>query len=165
MAETELDLETGRSVAGGNGDGAKSSTPRRRRSSSSSSKRPKVEVEIESRLERILSRLAELREGRGDDELAGALREDTQAIAGSIVSVTKPFGAPARRLVLTGLAVAEPLLAFGRIGRILAGRLAARRERLQREREAAAAEYDPAAAADYDPAGAAFDDGAAQPVG
>lgn len=125
--ETELDLETGETTE-------KPAEPKKRGRPRGKSK-PKVEVEIESRLERLLQRFAELREGRGDSELADAVREDSKAIVGSIVALTRPF-VQARKVILTALAIVEPLFAFGRIGRILAGRIAARRAERQPDYDA-----------------------------
>lgn len=163
MAEaTELDL---RMTGAGNGSddgkggesrgGEKGKRQPGARTSSGSRKgtggRPsksRLEAEIESRLDRVFDQLAEQREARGDEELATALREDKRPISSALVSLTRPIG-QARQLVLLVLAVIEPLLAFGRIGRILAGRVRGRQERRAEERQRA--EYEAAVAAGMSP--------------
>lgn len=144
--DDELDLETGDSSRA---DPATERNARRRRrgtsgSSSSSSStgaraEAKVETEIRSRLDRVFDRIAKAREARGDDELVEAIREDSDAMAQGFISLTSNI-VPLRVPLLMLLNLLEPLLAFGRVGRILAGRLLTRRERRQAEREQAAAE-------------------------
>lgn len=86
------------------------------------------ESKLRGQLDRTLERLAEALEGRDDDELATAIREDAKAIASGLIGLTRQL-APARRILIVAVALAEPALAFGRIGRILLGRLAARQQR------------------------------------
>ena len=83
-------------------------------------------ADIEGRLYAIFGRLADALEGRGDEELAGMIREDTKAMVGGLVSVVKRVPAAAGAVV-GGLAVLEPLIAFGRIFRLLLRRAAERR--------------------------------------
>lgn len=82
--------------------------------------------DMRERLFTIFERLADSLEGRGDEELAGMIREDAKAMVGGLVSVTKRAPALAGP-ILSALAVLEPLIAFGRIFRLLVGRLADRR--------------------------------------
>lgn len=92
-------------------------------------------ADIRERLFAIFDRLADSLEGRGDAELAGIIREDSRAMVNGLASLVKRapgFGPPIMGL----LAVLEPLLAFGRILRLLGRRW---RERRLEEREA----YDP----------------------
>jgi hypothetical protein len=100
-------------------------------------------AEVRERLGAVVDRLAEWREARGDVELADALREDAKTIVGGFESLVRSF-AWVRAPLLVALGVVEPLLAFGRILRILGGRLADRRararEQAEAEAEAAAAE-------------------------
>lgn len=84
------------------------------------------ETKLRTQLDRVLDRFAETLEGRSDDELATAIREDAKAIASGLISMTRQL-TPARRLLVVLVAVAEPLLAFGRIGGILLGRWQRRR--------------------------------------
>lgn len=81
---------------------------------------------IAGRLNTIFVRLAQSLEGRGDDELAAVIREDSGAMVGGLVSVTRRVPAAATAIV-AGLAVLEPLIAFGRVFRLLLRRSAERR--------------------------------------
>lgn len=83
--------------------------------------------DVSRRLGTIFERLAQSVEGRGDDELAAMIREDREAMVGGLVNLTSkaPALAPA---VLGVLAVLEPLIAFGRIFRLLLRRAGERRE-------------------------------------
>lgn len=92
------------------------------------------ESAIRSRLQQFFDRLAESRESRGDDELATVIREDTDIMAKAILSATAHVP-PLRKGLFLFLAVAEPVFAFGRIGRILFGRWNDRRARQQAEYE------------------------------
>jgi len=84
---------------------------------------------LRGRLQAVFERLAEWLEGRGDEELAQAIREDAGAMTGGLVAATRPL-AWLRQPLLLLLALAEPVLAFGRVGRILLTRWQARRERI-----------------------------------
>lgn len=101
---------------------------------SSSSKRGQSErsqrrnrASIRERLFAIFDTLADSLEGRGDLELAGIIREDSRAMVGGLESLIKKVPAMAAP-ILGGLAVLEPLIAFGRIFRLLARRMRERRE-------------------------------------
>lgn len=119
-----LNLETGEASEtkpqGSSGEGEKRT--RRKRTSATA----KIETELTNRLERLTNRLAESLEGRQDYELSAALREDAKAMTGSVVSLTTRFP-PLRTPLLFVLGLAEPLVAFWRIARILLGRVAERR--------------------------------------
>lgn len=91
-------------------------------------------AELRERLGKVLERAAEWREARGDHELAAVLREDKQAIIGGLVSLTGPFLWLYGPLI-AGLQVLEPVMAFGRVLRIMGVRMADRRARRQAERE------------------------------
>lgn len=99
--------------------------------------RRRHEGELRNRLELTLERIAEWLEGRGDLELAGVIREDSKAMIGGLVSLTRPLGW-LRPPLIAVLSVVEPVLAFGRVLRILGGRLADRRARA---REAAVVDW------------------------
>lgn len=83
-------------------------------------------ADIRDRLTLVFERLAESLEGRGDAELAAIVREDTRAMVGGLVNVTKRAPGLATP-ILGGLAVLEPLIAFGRIFRLLLRRAGERR--------------------------------------
>ena len=90
----------------------------------------RVGGQLEAQMNRVLDRWAEQRESRGDDELAGAIREDGRAITNTVVAALRPFVAIAR--ALTGLlAIVDGLLAFGRVGGILVRRYYERRAQQQ----------------------------------
>jgi hypothetical protein len=91
-------------------------------------------ADIRERLFAIFNRLADSREGKGDVELAEMIREDSRAMVEGLLSVTRraPGLSPA---ILGALAVLEPLIAFGRIARLLGGRFAERRARAYYEDE------------------------------
>ncbi len=143
-----LDLEQGDEERAEEIERKQSSTPRRvtRPSSSSgtrkksTSTRPtaaqKLDTEIASRLERTFDRIIEALEERDDTELATAMREDKAAMSRGMVSLTRNV-TPLRGPLLMLLNLIEPLLAFGRVGKILVTRFAARRARVMAEREAA----------------------------
>lgn len=99
----------------------------------SSSRPPAAERELQSRTGRIVSRITDRLEERGDHELATALQEDGDAMVGGLVELTRRFTALRTPLLLI-LGLVEPVLAFGRVGRILI-----RRAQWRREEAAAAA--------------------------
>ena len=82
---------------------------------------------IRERLFSIFDALADSLEGRGDEELAGIIREDSRAMVGGLESLIRKVPAMASP-ILGGLAVLEPLIAFGRIFRLLTRRMRERRE-------------------------------------
>ncbi len=84
-------------------------------------------ADIRERLTTIFERLADSLEGRGDAELAAVIREDSRAMVGGLVSVTRRVPAAAG-VIVGGLAVLEPLIAFGRVLRLLLRRAGERRE-------------------------------------
>jgi hypothetical protein len=111
-----------------------------RSSSSSRRRRPnRTETSLKERLVACFDRIAESLEGRGDNELAEIVRNDGEIMAQGLVSLTRPFTA-IRTPLLVLVAIVEPALAFGRILRVLAGRLHERRARITWEREQAAQE-------------------------
>lgn len=87
---------------------------------------------IETRLGTIFSRLADSLEGRGDYELAEMIREDTKAMVGGLSSMARRVPAAAGAIV-GGLAVLEPLIAFGRVFRLLLRRAGERRASADQE--------------------------------
>jgi hypothetical protein len=90
--------------------------------------------EVDSRARRVFDRIAKAVETRGDSELAEILREDAEIMAQGLVSLTKSIKF-LRTPLLILLNLVEPVLAFGRIGRLLYNRLAERQERRAMERQ------------------------------
>lgn len=113
-------------------DSSKSSSRRSTRTVSGE----KVEAELMSRLGRTFDRIAKALDARGDDELAHAIREDSDAMSQGLVSLTSNVKL-LRSPLLMSLNLIEPVLAFGRVFRILFGRWNARQARLAMEREVA----------------------------
>jgi hypothetical protein len=113
----------------------------------------KAESELRGRLERTFDRIAEALEGRGDEELSSAISEDAKAMTSGLISLTRAI-TPLRAPLLILLALVEPLLAFGRVGRILLVRYQMRRvaaAMMAQEAQDAQSPPDPYAAAMVDP--------------
>jgi hypothetical protein len=130
---TEIDLEIGdpsvadpspaarrRRTARTKEDGTKKATQAPERS----------DEETSGKLNGVFGRIAEALRARGDEELATAIEEDSAAMGQGLVSLTRNFR-PLRTPLLLALSVAEPVLAFGRVGRILADRFRQRRREAQ----------------------------------
>jgi actin-like ATPase involved in cell morphogenesis len=136
LADEEAERAT-KSKPRGRPQGSTDKKPRTTRSSVTPS-RDRIDSEIQSRLERVLTRIAQTLENRNDEELATIVREDTTAMSGGIVSLThnvKPLRSP----IIMALNLVEPLLAFGRLGGVLFRRLRERQEIRRAEWEAAQA--------------------------
>lgn len=119
----ELDLERGREEEG---------EEKKPRGGSERSNR-RHRADIKERLYAVFSRLADSLEGRGDAELAGMIREDSRAMVEGLASLVKRapgFAGP----IMGVLSVLEPLIAFGRILRLLGRRLGERRASRLEER-------------------------------
>lgn len=126
MPADELDLENGRPDDAGGRKGGRTEESAKRQERRERARHRDTEAGIRERLHAIFSRLADAREGRGDVELAAMIREDSRAMVEGLLSVVRR--APGLAGVITGaLAVLEPLIAFGRIARLLGGRFADRR--------------------------------------
>lgn len=135
----ELDLERG--------DPDRADDRKRRRRSGGGDAKPadtsaKLDHELHTRMIEAFDQTVEWRAARGDDELAAAIDEDKDKMARGLVSLTHVL-VPLRRPLLIFLGFVEPVLAFGRVGRILGERFYARRQNIAQEQ----AEYDAAAAA------------------
>lgn len=120
---------------------------RRRRQSGGSSegtRRPasegQVDKELHSRMVAAFDQVVEWREARDDEELATAISEDKDKMAKGLVSLTHVVQ-PLRGPLLIFLGFVEPVLAFGRVGRILGERFIMRRQRIAEERAAMAEEW------------------------
>lgn len=108
-----------------------SSTPKRSRASVTSDR---IEAELLSRLSRTFDRIAQTLEARDDAELAGVIREDSDAMSQGLVSLTRSVKF-LRSPLLMALNLIEPALAFGRVGRTLYVRFAERQQRIAWERQ------------------------------
>src|SRR6266498_1035932 len=91
-----------------------------------------VEKDLKERLTTVFTRIADAADARGDMELAEVVRDDTEIMATGLVSLTRPFMLLRTPLLLL-LAVVEPVMAFGRIGRLTLERVLIRRERRKDE--------------------------------
>lgn len=125
----ELDLEKGR---------PERTEARRKRLSGSSDGESKtatdrMDRELNERLTGALDQVVEWRQARQDAELAMAIDEDKDKMAKGLVSLTHVV-MPLRRPLLIFLGFVEPVLAFGRVGRILGERFYERRQRIAEER-------------------------------
>jgi hypothetical protein len=117
---------------------SRSTSSKKASSSTRSTAAQRTDTEIVSRLDRTFDRIIVALQERDDDELASAISEDKDAMSRGIVSLTRNVK-PLRNPLLMVLNLVEPLLAFGRVGKILLTRWAARRARVMAEREAEAA--------------------------
>ena len=106
--------------------------------SKSTSSKGSTDAGLKGQLKDAFERLAEQRNSKGDEELGTALQEEAESMAQGLISATRalPF---LRQPLLFLLGVLVPVLAFWRVGSILANRWADRREAVMREREMAAA--------------------------
>lgn len=98
-----------------------------------------TDANLKSRLRDAFVRLADQRETKDDTELSLALREEADAMAQGLVSLTRNI-TPLRFPLLFVLNFLEPVLAFWRVGGILLGRFATRRNLIEQEREMARAD-------------------------
>jgi hypothetical protein len=140
----ELDLERGEpAIAEKITASQKGGSERSRATRSSTAKRApsksaaqRVEDEIRSRLLRTFDRISDALASRGDTELSDVITEDKEAMTQGLVSLTRAVSW-LRMPLLMLLNLVEPVLAFGRVARILFGRWVDRRARQQQEWEAA----------------------------
>jgi hypothetical protein len=106
----------------------------------------KAESELSTRLARTFDRIVKALESRGDMELADAIREDADAMGAGLLSLTRNLK-PLRSPLVFILNLVEPVLAFGRVARILFLRFLDRRDRLAaqaREQVVADGQMEPA---------------------
>lgn len=109
---------------------AEGKSPRRAKPTASESR---IESELLSRLDRVFDRIALTLEARGDDELAGVIREDKGAMSQGLASLTHAVKF-LRGPLLMSLNLVEPALAFGRVTRVLYSRWIERQTRIAEER-------------------------------
>lgn len=129
---TEGDEERAEKVAARQAAGrAESKTARATRSRPSVAQR--AETELRERTVHVFQRIADTLAARDDEELATAISEDSEAMATGLVSLTRQVKW-LRGPLLFFLSLAEPLLAFGRVGRILLRRAGEWRYRRAEER-------------------------------
>lgn len=93
-----------------------------------------------SRLNSAFAKIADQVDIRGDTELAEAIRDERGAMSQGLVSLTDQI-TPLRMVLLLAMALAEPILAFYRVGRILFLRFLGWRERRIAERQEAAEQW------------------------
>ncbi len=125
-----VDLPGGKQEkGGGGGKPPPSSSPRQ---SPRARTAAAVEKDLKERLTTVFTRIADAADARGDVELAEVVRDDTEIMATGLVSLTRPFMLLRTPLLLL-LAVVEPVMAFGRIGRLTLERVLIRRERRKDE--------------------------------
>lgn len=140
MASDDLDLEHGDPSRG---DSASERRRRRRESSTGSSAsgtraEVKADNEVRTQIARAFDGITKNRYTHGDTELADALAEESDAMTEGFVTLTTNV-TPLRMPVIIFLNLLITLMAFGRVGAILLGRLQERRARKQAE---AAGEYE-----------------------
>ena len=126
---SELDLD--KLATGGGGDEGQREAQREQRrerkpEDSKARTRRRHDAEVRERLGNVFERLAEWRESRGDEELAAIIREDARSMTAGFVSLTRNLPV-VRAVVLNVLAFLEPVLAFGRLVRVVVGRWQVRR--------------------------------------
>jgi hypothetical protein len=144
---TDLDLGKGDPIAAAasesRGDKARATRATGLRKPSTSSGRKtnaqKAEEEIVARINAAFERLAEAFDARGDTEMAAIFREEQIPMSNGLVNLTRNIK-PLRHPLVVILNLVEPLLAFGRLGRVLIRRIVERRDRKIAEYEAMQAE-------------------------
>jgi hypothetical protein len=94
------------------------------------------ERDIRVRIERTQARLVEWLEGREDYELATVIKEDGKAMVGGIIYICGS-AVWLRAPILAAMTIVEPMVAFGRLAKVLSTRWIARRQRKQQEWEEA----------------------------
>lgn len=143
---TEIDLETGEPIPGPRRskyrktEEEKDKPKSRSTSRSRTTAKEKVETELESRLERIFTKLATILKDRGDDELGSAIEEETRPMTTGFISLTANLPILRNPFILF-LSAVELFLAFGRVGTILFQRFIARRTRRAQEFAEAQQQY------------------------
>lgn len=81
----------------------------------------KAEEGLKGELEGIFGRIAEALAAREDEELSEAFEQDKRILSNGLVNLTATL-TPLRKPLVLGIKLVEPVLAFGRIATILAGR-------------------------------------------
>ena len=125
----------------GNGGGKPAGSEKPKTSTRARSRSTSGDKKFRERLIEVIGRIAESLDERGDAELAEILREDGPVMATGLTSLTGLL-APLRVPLLVTLAVIEPVLAFGRLFRVLAYRFADNRNRRAAERATAEEQAD-----------------------
>ena len=148
LASGDLDYEQEEPIPAAR-ERARERRERRRTSRSGLSKKPasaprktaaqKAEEEIIKRIDTTFDRIAEAFENREDDEMAAIFREEKVAMSQGLVNLTRNV-TQLRPPLLWLLNIIEPLLSFGRLGRVLFGRFVMWRSRRLAEREQMMAE-------------------------
>lgn len=140
----ELDLSQGdearaERIAQIKGEGESRQRSRRTSSKSSAKKKPVAsDTSLAGQLSDAFDRLAEQRKTVGDDELADALTEGKDAMSNALVAMTRTVTF-LRKPLLFFLSILMPILAFWKVGNILARRFAERRQQVMAQRQQAEA--------------------------
>lgn len=136
----ELDLERGDPEAADRITAAKDKKPltaqggRRKSGTSRPSTRDRVDGEINSRVTRVLGKIADMLDVKQDEELSSAIRENTDEMTQGFVSLTHNVKWLRNPLIML-LNLVEPTIAFWRVGTILAGRWYERRQQVMYEHQ------------------------------
>lgn len=142
---TELDLEKGDEAAANRitamkekaatgGEKKPLSAQGGRRKSGGTARERVASNEIHSRVSRVLGKIADMMEVKEDEELATAIRENTDEMTQGFVSLTKNVTWLRNPLIMV-LNLVEPTIAFWRVGTIVAGRWYERRQQVLWERQ------------------------------
>ena len=118
MAKSQIDIEN----LSPNDDDSGEQKRLRAPSKSKSKPTPTADKQLRDRLVSTFDRISAVLEARGDSELASIIDEEAEVMAQGLVAATKPFRI--FRVVVVGfVSLVEPSLAFGRVFRVLFGRL------------------------------------------
>ena len=109
-------------------------------SSSSKSSSDRENTSLVGRLDTAFTKIADQMAARDDEELASAIRDERHAMSQGLVSLTASI-TPLRAVLILVLALAEPVLAFWKVGRILFIRFLTWRDRRIAEQQAANEEW------------------------
>jgi|SRR5215469_3403139 len=140
----ELDLERGAPTREERRRNRQERTSERRSEGKASvTEEQKLDRELHARLIGAFEQIIEWRNARADSELADAIDQDKEKMAAGLVSLTHTVN-PLRRPLNIFLGFVEPILAFGRVGRILTVRWFERRARRAEELAAEQAAWDAA---------------------
>lgn len=138
-ADEIADAQARQAVAQSEREKRKAKRESQKKESGSSSTRsrakasPATESGLQGRLVDAFTRLANMLERKGDEELSTAINDEKQAMAQGLVSLTRNV-TPLRGPLVLLISFLEPVLAFWRVGSILGGRLIERRQRVMAER-------------------------------
>lgn len=130
----EIEKERNKRTTGRRPDTSKGKSTSTSRATAARSAAAKAETELLSRLERTFDRIVSALQDRDDVELATVIEEDKEAMSRGLVSVTRTVSWLRSPLIMS-LNLVEPVLAFGRVTRILFLRFVERRQRILTEQQ------------------------------